>query len=134
MTYLSFLMRADNIRDEQLEALGVRIMEKDEDGDRKLEIPRESLQKYIELIRYGLNPGFWNEVVGEEKIIFVFKFKEGTIQEYRLGPENEKEIAALCSQLNGDPLEKTANVYKYLSGNSFYKDFMMEHYDGLMHR
>lgn len=30
--------------------------------------------------------------------------------------------------------EKTANVYKYISDNKFYHDFMMEHYADLINR
>lgn len=127
-------MGAENIQDDQLTALGVEIVEKDSDGDRKLKIPSEKLPQYINLIKTGLTPGFWNESVGAEEIIFIFKFEDGAIKEYKLSPENEKEISELCSQFNGDPLEKTANVYKYISGNAFYRGFMMEHYSGMINR
>ena len=53
-------MGAENIQDKQLEGLGIEIVEKDQDSDRKLKIPSESLSKYFELIKIGLNPGFWN--------------------------------------------------------------------------
>ncbi len=132
--YLSFLMGADNIKDGQLEALDIKIEEKDSDGDRKLKIPSGKLKEYFELIKYGLNPGFWNEVIGAEEIIFIFKLQDGTIKEYKLSPENEQEIDRLCAELNNEPPDKTANVYKYISENSFYRDFMIEHYSDLINR
>jgi len=73
-------MGAEKIKDNQLEDLGIEIVEKDPDGDQKLKIPEESLEKYFDLIRTGLTPGFWNEVVGSEEMIFIFKFKDGTIK------------------------------------------------------
>lgn len=132
MTNLSVLMGGRSIQDEDLESIGVTIVEKDSDGDRKLEIPSESVSSYLDLVRTGLTPGFWTEVVGEREIEFIFKFRNGAIKEYTLTPENESEIAELCSEFNGDPLEKTANVYSYIAGNSFYKDFMRRHYGARM--
>lgn len=134
MNYLSYLMGADNIQDTELESLGVEIEEKKSDGDRMLVIPNEKLSRYIELMKAKLTNGFWNEIVGEKEIIFIFKFKDGHAKEYKLSPETEKEIAGLCSEFNGDAPEKTANVYKYISGNKFYHDFMMEHYADMINR
>jgi hypothetical protein len=134
MTHLSFLMGGKNIQDSELEAINLEIVEKDSDGDRKLKIPSRYLPEYLNLIEDKLEPGFWNEVVGEKEIIFIFKFKDGNVYRYELSSENEKKISELCSQLNGDPSEKTANVYKYISGNSFYKEFMSRHYHELINR
>ena len=131
--YLSYLMGADKITDEQLEGLGVGI-EKNLDGDRKLKIPAEKLEEYIDLIKFGLNPGFWNEMISSEEIMFVFKSKDGTIKEYKLSVENEVEISKLCSEFASESPDKTKNVYKYISGNSFYHDFMIEHYSDLINR
>ncbi|MBP9822393.1 MAG: hypothetical protein KBC81_03065 [Candidatus Pacebacteria bacterium] len=127
--YLSYLMGAGNITDEQLAGLGVEIVEK-----KKLKIPAEKLQEYIDLIKTGLSPGFWNEVVGSEEIIFVFKFKDETIKEFELSIDNEAEIAKLCSEFANESPDKTKNVYKYISENSFYHDFMIEHYSSMINR
>ena len=132
--YLSFLMSADHIQDSQLKALDIEIVEKASDGDRKLKIPLKSLSQYLDLIKTGLTPGFWNEVVGPKEITFIFKFKDGTIEEYKLSSETEIEISKLCTQFNNDPLEKTSNIYRYISGNNFYHDFMVEHYSDSINR
>lgn len=132
--YLSYLMAADGIKDSELKSLDIEIIEKDSDGDRNIKIPGNKLSQYFDLVKSGLNLGFWNEVIGEKEIIFIFKFKDGNIEEYKLSQDSEKEISQLCSQFNDDPLEKTSNVYKYISGNKFYHDFMVEHYPDMINR
>ena len=132
--YLSYLMGAEKIWDKDLVDLGIGIEETMADGDRTLKIPEEKISQYIELIKAKLDSGFWNEVIGEKEIIFIFRFKDGSIKEYRLSPENEQEIDKLCASFNNEPADKTANVYKYISDNKFYHDFMMEHYADLINR
>ena len=127
-------MGAENITDKNLIDLDIEIVETKDDGDRTLKIPEERLLDYIELIKSKLTNGFWNEVVGEKEIIFIFKLKDGSTKEYKLFLDNEKEISKLCSEFTNEPLEKTANVYKYISGNKFYQDFMMEYYSDLINR
>lgn len=127
-------MGASGVQDSDLEALDIEITEKDADGDRKLKIPTVNLSAYLSLVKSGLNSGFWNEVIGLEEIIFVFKFKDRTIKEYKLSLETEAEIDKLCAEFNNEPPDKTANVYKYLSENKFYRDFMIEYYADLINR
>lgn len=132
--YLSFLMGGENIQDSDLENVSVKIKEKDSDGDRKIIIPSDKISDYIELIKSKLTAGFWNEMIGEDEIVFLFKLKDGTIKEYRLSPENEHEIDKLCAELNNESPDKTANVYKYISENSFYHDFMVKYWSNMINR
>jgi hypothetical protein len=132
--YLSFLMGGGEIRDGELDSLGVSIEKKDKDGDRSLKIPEGKLGDYKELIRAKLTPGFWNEFIGEEEIVFIFKFKDGSIKEYKLSHENEKEIDDICADFNNEQKVENPNVYKMLSENKFYHDFMLEHYSGMINR
>lgn len=132
--YLSYLMGADNITNGDITALSIEIVEIKKDGDRTLKIPENKLSLYIELIKTKLEKGFWNEIVGAKEIIFIFKFKDGSIKEYRLSPVNEEEIDKLCTEFNHEPPEKTLNVYKYISDNKFYHDFMLEHFADLINR
>jgi hypothetical protein len=92
------------------------------------------LSPYIELIKAKLDDGFWNEIVGATEIIFIFKFRDGSIKKYRLSPENEREINDLCIKFNNEPPDLTPNVYKYISDNKFYHDFMMENYADMINR
>lgn len=132
--YLSYLMGAEKINDQELLDLGVKIKDTTESGSRKLVIPAEKLDLYLKLIEKKLTDGFWNEVVGSDRIIFVFKLKNGEIKRYVLSPDNEREIDDLCAKLNSEPPDKTANVYKYISENDFYHDFMVEHYADMINR
>lgn len=132
--YLSYLMGAEDIKDNDLTGLGISIEETKSDGDRCLKISLDKLPQYIQFVKDKLDNGFWNEIVGEQEVIFIFKFKDGSTKEYRLSSENEQEIDKLCAEFNNEPPEKTANVYKYISDNKFYHDFMMEHYADLINR
>lgn len=127
-------MGAEKIEDNELETLDIKIEEKDTDGNRSIKIPEEKLSQYIELVKNKLIEGFWNEIIGEKEILFIFKFKDGSIKEYELSPENEQEIDKLCAEFNNEPPDKTANVYKYISDNKFYHDFMIEHYSDVINR
>ncbi|MBI2446813.1 MAG: hypothetical protein HYV51_03305 [Parcubacteria group bacterium] len=127
-------MGTEKIEDKELEDFGIKIENKDSDGDRSIKIPEEKLSQYIELIKNKLTKGFWNEIIGAKEIVFIFKFKDGSIKEYELSPENEQEIDKLCAEFNNEPPDKTANVYKYISDNKFYHDFMIEHYSDMINR
>lgn len=127
-------MGAENITDKDLIDLDIEIVETKDDGDRTLKISVEKLLEYVELIKSKLTNGFWNEIVGEKEIIFIFKFKDGSTKEYELSPENEKEISALCSEFANIQKDKIVNIYKFISDNKFYGDFMMEHYTELINR
>ena len=133
-TYLSYLMGAENIKDQDLTDLGIDIVEKTDSGSRKLRIPKEKVEGYKTLIREKMTPGFWNEFLNENGIHFIFKLEDGDTKEYTLSPENEQEIDNLCAKLNNEPPEKTANVYKYISDNDFYHDLMLEHYKDMIER
>lgn len=132
--YLSYLMGADKISDQDLTNLEIEIVEMTDSGSRKLKIPSDKIEGYKNLIREKMTPGFWNEFLDENNVHFIFKFKNGEVKEYILSPENEQEIDKICAELNNEPPDKTANVYKYISDNDFYHDFMMEHYKEMIER
>ena len=132
--YLSYLMGSDKISDQDLTNLGIEIVEKTDSGSKKLKIPSEKIEGYKNLIREKITAGFWNEFLDENNIHFIFKFQNGEVKEYVLSPENEQEIDKICAELNNEPPEKTMNVYKYISDNDFYHDFMMEHYKEMIER
>jgi hypothetical protein len=125
---LSYLMGGGEITDEELLNLGILTRGKTESGSRKLEIPKASLNGYMRLVKEKMAKGFWNEILSTDDIWFVFKFDDGSIREYLLTEQNEAEIAGLCSEFAKEPLEKTKNVYRYISENDFYRDFMTQNY------
>jgi len=65
---------------------------------------------------------------------FIFKLKDGSIKEYNLSIGNEAEIDKLCAELNNEPPETTANVYKYISENTFYHDTMLKYWSQNINR
>lgn len=130
----SYLMGADDIQDKELEDIGVFVRGKTDSGSRKLEILKNDIPEYVDLIQVKLNNGFWNEIVTDDKIIFIFKHKDGSVKILELSPDTEQAIAGLCQEFNDEPAEKTTNAYKYLSENDFYHDFMLEHYANMINR
>ena len=107
-------MGGKEIKDEELVDLGLSIEEKDEDGGRAIKIPEEKLGEYREIIKAKLEAGFWNDVIGEKEIIFIFKFKDSSVREYKLSLENEQEIDDLCAEFTNEPKTAEANVFKML--------------------
>lgn len=131
---LSYLMGGKEIKDEELVDLGVSIEEKSSSGNRVIKIPNEKLMEYRELIKTKLEAGFWNDVIGEKEIIFIFKFKDGSIREYELSLQNEQEVDDLCAEFTNEPKTVGANVFKMLSDNKFYHDFMLKYYSDMINR
>jgi len=102
--YLSVLMGAPDVSDSELGGLGVEIVERLGAGLRGLLVPASALEPYRRLIQVKLSPGFWNDLVGPDEVLF------------------------LCSVLNGDPLEQTSDLHAYLAANAFYRDAMVAYY------
>jgi hypothetical protein len=122
--YLSFLMGADSIADSELANLGVEIIKGAGTPFRGLRIPQSSLSAYKALVRAKLTPGFWNDILDQQEILFIFKLTDGTIRELKFSEATRTEIAQLCSSLNNDPVEKTSDLPRYLAGNPFYRDLV----------
>lgn len=127
---LSFLMGADRISDDELLALGISIVEGAGTSCRCLSLPASAVAVFRALVREKLNNGFWNETVGPREIRFTFKFSDGEIVELSYADSTREQIARHCTAFNGDPIEKTSNVLRYLAENAFYRDFVVRHYLG----
>lgn len=126
--YLSYLMGAAQISDDELKAVGAEIVGRSASGSRRLHIPTGKLGEYEKLVAAKLDPGFWNDIVGEEEILFIFKFKDGEVKRLMFSEENRTHIARLCSEFNGDPIELTSDTLNYLSGNDFYAERISKHF------
>ena len=122
--YLSFLMGADAIADNELTHLGINVLQGAGSPFRGLLIPESSLVAYRALVGRKITPGFWNDIVGRQDVFFIFKLADGTIRELALSDATRREIAQLCSSLNKDPIEKTSDLPRYLSGNPFYRELI----------
>ena len=127
--YLSFLMGAVAISDEELVDLGIEVVRGAGSPFRGLLIPGGSLDAYKALVREKLTPGFWNDIVGRQEILFVFKLADGTIEEFTYSEANREQIARRCTSLNRDPIEKTSDLLRYLAGNPFYRELLVAFHD-----
>jgi len=113
--YLSFLMGAAAISDDELNNLGIKVVQGAGSRFRGLLIPGGSLEAYKALVREKINPGFWNDSVDRQEILFVFKLADGTVEEFTDSEANREQIARLCTALNKDPIEKTSDLPRYLA-------------------
>ncbi|MDO8528838.1 MAG: leucine--tRNA ligase [Nanoarchaeota archaeon] len=121
--YKSYLMGGSKITGNDLIKIGVKIVDTTQSGSRKLLIPNNKIERYLQLIAKRLDKGFWNEVVGNE-VIFLFKFKDGKTEKFVLNDKNSEKIAALCAEFNNKPYEKTSDLLGYLLDNDFYNDYV----------
>lgn len=128
--YLSFLMGVEAITDADLTTMGVTILERHGSAARGLLVPAASLPRYSALVRERLKRGFWNEIVGDQEILFIFKLADGTLREIAFSEASSSQIAQLCSSLNGDPIEKTSDVPRYLAGNPLYRELIAASHAG----
>ncbi len=126
--YLSFLMAAPDISDEELNRCGIKVVETFGSGIRRLLIPGHRLSAYKALIRERMKRGFWNEMVGRDEMFFLFKLSDGTLKELCYSAETRDEIARLCTELNKDPIERTSDMPRYLAGNPFYREVAVQFY------
>ena len=133
--YLSFLMGVAAITDAELTGLGVTILERHGAAARGLLVPAASLPGYSAMVGEKLRPGFWNEVVGQQEIFFIFKLADGTLLRIAYSEATSSQIAGVCSSLNHDPIETTSDVPRYLAGNPLYRDLIAAfHPDDHPHR
>lgn len=128
--YLSVLMGAPTLSELELEEAGVRVLRRIAPGVLGLLVPASSVRRYHQLVRAHLEPGFWNDLVGRDEILFVFKLRDGVMKEFTLCDDNREEIARLCSELNGDPFELTSDLPRYFAANPFYRDVMLAFHGG----
>jgi len=79
--------------------------------------PNEKADVFEEYITQNLEPGFWNEYIGEQ-IVFIFKFKDGKTKRFILEESNHDEILSLCCEFAET---KFISVKEMLEGNDFYQ-------------
>lgn len=83
----------------------------------------EKIEAYEKFIYQSLQNGFWNEYLGKE-IVFIFKFKDGTIKKFVLDNDNEKEILNLCcnfAECNFSSIMEMLRDNEFYSTNYFNK-------------
>ncbi|MBF8249983.1 MAG: leucyl-tRNA synthetase, leucyl-tRNA synthetase [Candidatus Levybacteria bacterium] len=127
----SYLMGGEDIRDEDLRELGIKILNRTEKGYREIEIPKAKIKEYEKLIERKMTPGFWNEYVAEN-IVFNFKFKDGRIKRFVLDSNNEEEIDKLGAEFNGKVWTEKSSVWKWVAENDTYTDLIIHDEPGII--
>ena len=134
-----------DITKEALEAIGVKVIEevktKNEEYEeiiKKVQFPISSAVAFEKIIVEKLPPGFWNEYVGPNGIIFHFKNKDSKVVRHVLSSDNWKEIDRMCyeffSNKKADADWKARNIWQWLADaeNSFYKDLIVHSDQGIL--
>lgn len=115
----SYIMGVGNI-DDKLTRLGIKIVEKTDQGHYKVLIPLKSLDDYEKLIGWELKPGMWNEYIGVRNV-FMFKTPDTKVVRYEVADDTEHEIVEMCRSFNN---EYYTSIDSMLSSNSWYKDLL----------
>lgn len=127
----SYLMGAGEITAEDLESLGITVLETTDEANRKLLIPVSSLHAYEQLVNEKLTPGYWNEYIGEETV-FIFKHTDGSIERIVLTPRTENRVHELSEQFIEKGWTQHVSVWGWLSEESFYKSHIIHGEEGVL--
>ncbi len=129
----SYLMGGEDITDKELIDLNINIVEKTKEGYRKLEIPMQYLDKFEKLVENKMTPGYWNEYISD-KIIFIFKDKNGNIERIELKDDTEQKIDKLAAEYNGQPLREgeETSVWSWLAENDWYTPYIIHEEQGII--
>ncbi len=122
----SYLMGGADITDTELEALGIRVVERTEKGDRKIEIPKRALADYEKLVTAKLGNGYWNEYIGE-KVVFIFKTNDGEVERIVLNTQTHDRINELAHEFNGQGWTDKKTVWDWLADEPFYTQLIRQH-------
>jgi len=129
-TSCSYIMGVD---EKDLKEIGVTIVERTKDGSLKTKIPFDQLEKFKALIRDKMKPHFWCEFTTEKGFHFIFKHKDGKIEEVDLDEKTNDLIDKYGATFNDEkPSEKAENVYSWLAENDFYKELLIHEGEGVL--
>lgn len=125
---VSYIMGQKNITAADIQALGGEVHSVTDAGFLCVEFPKTSVGAFEQLVTEKMEPGFWNEYIGDE-VVFIFKQKDGSTQRYVLSEDTHETIRREGQKFNDQP-NKQESVWGWLGGNSYYGDFFLEHKEG----
>lgn len=82
----------------------------------------DQIEFYEKFICEQLQNGFWNEYLGK-KIVFLFKFQDGTVKRFVFNDKNEQEILRLCCEFAG---VEFSSILDMLQENEFYRNLYFQ--------
>jgi leucyl-tRNA synthetase len=119
------------VSEKEITKLGVKIVEKTKNGFFKIKIPFSKLKDYKIFIRKNLANGFWNEFSTSEGFYFIFKHKNGKVEEFELNEKTNDIIDKYGMTFNNEePKDVPENVYCWLAQNDFYKELLIHSNNG----
>ncbi|MCR4284615.1 MAG: leucine--tRNA ligase [archaeon] len=114
------------INEKDIAKIGIKIIEKTEEGFFKIKIPFGKLEEYKSFIRKNLQPGFWNEFSTPKGFYFIFKHKNKKLEEFELNEKTNDLIDNYGMTFNNEkPKKNPENVYSWLAENDFYKELLI---------
>jgi len=130
---LSFIMGMDEVSDDIFKKNDVEIIKKTEEGFLKVLIPFVKLNEYKNLIRKKMAVGFWNEFSTKNGFYFIFKHKDGKLEEFELNSKTNDIIDKYGMIFNNEePNRPALDVYTWLAENDFYKNILIHTDDGIL--
>jgi len=129
----SFVMGLD---EDSLKGIGIEITGKTKEGFLKIKIPFSELEQYKDLVKEKMQPGFWNEFSTNKGFYFIFKHKDGRLEEMELNEKTNDLIDKYGATFNDEtPPEKPRNVYmwpSWLADGFFYQELLIHTDDGIL--
>lgn len=116
----SYVMGQKNISKEDIEAIGGTVERVTDAGYLCVKFPLKAVQPFEELITEKMEPGFWNEYIGDE-VVFIFKDKQGVVTRLVWSDETESELLELCNEYAGAQFE---SIETMIQGNEWYKGLL----------
>ncbi|HLB66104.1 MAG TPA: alpha/beta fold hydrolase, partial [Candidatus Saccharimonadales bacterium] len=127
---VTYIMGEKNITKSDIKDVGGTIVDVTDSGFLKVEFPKERAKDFEKLIIQKMEPGFWNEYIGDE-VVFIFKHKDGNTQRFVLKIKTDKEIGRLGHKFNNQEYTDES-VWEWIGANAFYGAFFLANKEGLL--
>lgn len=125
---ITFVMGQSNITKEDIRKVGGEVQKVTDSGFYCVKFPKSKTKQYEELINSKMEPGFWNEYIGEETV-FIFKYKDGRLERLVLNDKNHNRIRKLGNEFNNQE-DSEVSVWTWLGANEYYAEFFLTEGEG----
>lgn len=92
----------------------------DDGGNYTVAFPEENRSIWEDFISQHLEPGYWNEYLTENSVIFLFHLDEG-LKRYEVRNFSNDEVLFLCEKLCECKFDSLKHM---LTGNHYYRDII----------
>ena len=123
----TYIMGQQNIASADIEAIGGRVDSIDDSGHMCVEFPVSKFKEFEELINKKMESGFWNEYLTNEKVVFIFKHKDGRLERFVLNDNNAHEILTLGHKFNNQSETRPQETpWNWFVHNSWYSPIIQK--------